>query len=285
MYLPIITSDDDNDDDDGDSNIQRFLLNKGNERIAETLAEGDAGAEPRKIAFSKETTKIFPRIKQELDFSEADKDEFKDEFKDDYDFLDKYDKKTTDADFDMDMDLDFFVGGDKNRKKLFDNAVSYVGELNNSNKMFIEYLSSNYGAYVLSKNKLKIHLESGHFFHGNNITNENIYDFLLKQQDETKKELLIEIPIGNDFEVYVRELLTNVKDDDYDIQTNSTANFLFYNFNTFRLGRRLNPLTIRHSQTVTNEKAISILQTHNWQYFVDQLLHIANGDIKFDDFD
>ena len=278
--------DDNDDDDDGDSNIQRFLLNKGNERIAEALAESDAGVEPRKIAFSKEITKVFPRIKQEeLDFGEADKDEFKDEFKDDYDFLDKYDKKTTDADFDMDMDLDFFVGGDKNRKKLVDNAVSYVGELNNSNKMFIEYLSSNYGAHVLSKNKLKIHLESGQFFHDNNITNESIYDFFLKQQDETKKELLIEVPIGNDFEVYVRELLTNVKDDDYDIHTNSTAKFLFYNFNTFRLANRLNPLIIRHSQTVTNEKAISILQSHNWQYFVDQLLHIANGDIKLDDFD
>ena len=278
--------DDDNNDDDGDNNIQRFLLNQGNERIAEPLAESDAGVEPRKIAFSKEITKVFPRIKQEeLDFGEADKDEFKDEFKDDYDFLDKYDKKTTDADFDMDMDLDFFVGGDKNRKKLVDNAVSYVGKLNNSNKMFIEYLSSNYGAHVLSKNKLKIHLESGQFFHDNNITNESIYDFFLKQQDETKKELLIEVPIGNDFKVYVRELLTNVKDDDYDIHTNSTAKFLFYNFNTFRLANRLNPLIIRHSQTVTNEKAISILQSHNWQYFVDQLLHIANGDIKLDDFD
>ena len=102
--------DDNDDDDDGDSNIQRFLLNKGNERIAEALAVGDAGAEPRKIAFSKEITKIFPKIKQEeLDFGEADKDEFKDEFKDDYDFLDKYDKKTTDADFDMDMDLDLTI--------------------------------------------------------------------------------------------------------------------------------------------------------------------------------
>ena len=59
------------------------------------------------------------------------------------------------------MDFGFFVGGDKNRKKLVVNAVSYVGELNNSNKMFIEYLSSNYGAHILSKNKLKIHLESG----------------------------------------------------------------------------------------------------------------------------
>ena len=86
--------DDDNNDDDGDNNIQRFLLNKGNEIIAEALAESDAGVEPHKIAFSKEITQVFPRIKQEgLDFGEADKDEFKDEFKDDYDFLDKYDKK------------------------------------------------------------------------------------------------------------------------------------------------------------------------------------------------
>ena len=236
--------DDDDDDDDSDNKTQRFLLNKDNERIAEALAESDAGVEPRKIAFSKEITKVFPRIKErikeeELDFGEADKDEFKDD-KDDYDLLDKYDKKTTDADFDIDMDLDFFVGGDKNRKKLVVNAVSYVGELNNSNKMFIEYLSSNYGAHILSKNKLKIHLESGQFFHDNNITNESIYDFFLKQQDETKKELLIEVPIDNDFEVYVRELLTNVKDDDYDIHTNSTAKFLFYNFNTFRLANRLN---------------------------------------------
>ena len=285
--------DDDDDDDDNDdnandrgNNIKRFLLDRGNERIAEALAESDAGVEPRKIAFSKEITKIFPKIKQEeLDFGEADRDEFKDESEDNYAFLDKYEKKTTDEDIDMEADLDFFVGGDKNRKKLIDNAISYVGELNNSNKMFLEYLSSNYGAHVLSKNKLKTHLESGQFFHDNNITNESIYDFLLKQQDETKKELLIEVPIGNNFEEYVRELLTNVKDDNYDIHTNSTAKFLFYNFNTFRLARRLNPLTIRHSQIVTNEKAISILQSHNWQYFVDQLLHIANGDIKLDDFD
>ena len=162
----------------------------------------------------------------------------------------------------------------------------HVGQLNESNKLFIEYLSSNFGSYVLSKNKLKIHLESGQFFHDNNIKNQSIYDFFVKQQDQTKKELLIEVPVGNDFEVYVCKLLANVVDGDYDIHTNSTSKFLFYNFNTFRLNNRLNPLTIRHSQTVTNEKAISISRkTHNWQYFVDQLLHIANGEIRLDDFD
>ena len=258
-------NDDDDDDDNKLNNIQKFLLNQPNERIAEAIAEGDAGAEPRKIAFSKEITKVFPKIKEEikeeeLDFGEADKDEFKDDYND----FDDYDKKTTDTDTDFEIDLDFFAGGDKNKKKLIDNAILHVGQLNDSNKLFIEYLSSNFGSYILSKNKLKIHLESGQFFHDNNITNESIYDFFIKQQDQTKKELLIEVPVGSDFEVYVRELLVNVVDDDYDVHTNSTSKFLFYNFNTFRLNQRLNPFSIRHSQTVTNEKAISILQSHNW---------------------
>ena len=165
------------------------------------------------------------------------------------------------------------------------NAVFNIGQLNGSNKMFLESLSSGFGRNILLKNKLKIHLESGQFFHNNIITNESIYDFLSKQQDETKKELLIEVPSRDDFEVYVRELLTNVKDDEYDLHTNSTAKFLFYYFNTYRSINRLNPLIIRHSQIVTNQEAISILQTNNWQYFVEQLLHIANEEINLDDFD
>ena len=96
----------------------------------------------------------------------------------------------------------------------------------------------------MSKNKIKIHLESGQIFHDNNITNESFYDFLNNQQDLNKKELEINIPIGNDFSVYVREILTDVVDDDYDLQTNPTSKFLFYNFNTFRQIERLPPLTI-----------------------------------------
>ena len=293
--------DDDDDDDDDDDNvdndnskIQKFLLEKGNERIGEALAESSTKIEPRKIAVSKAITKIFPKIREEeLDFGEADKDDFED--KEDVDFLDKTDKyefpiettktKTKTADLEQDFDFDFYVGEDKNSKKLMVNAVSYIGQLNESNKMFLEFLSSDFGRSILLKNKLKIHLESGQFFHNNIITNESIYDFLLKQQDETKKELLIEVPSGDDFEVYVRELLTNVKDDEYDLHTNSTVKFLFYYFNTYRSINRLNPLIIRHSQIITNQEAISILQTNNWQYFVKQLLHIANGEINLDDFD
>ena len=296
--------DDDDDKNDGgnaadsDKKIKKFLLDRGNERIAEGLQQtSDGKVKTGKIAFSKEMTKMFPKIReQELDYGEADVDEFKDEG--DLDFLDKTDKydfpmqeeefkkdRAEARDETFDMDLDFYAGGDKNSKKLMANAVSYIGQLNRSNQLFLEYLSSDFGAFVLNKNKLKIHLESGQFFHNDVITNESIYDFLLKQQDETKKELQVEVLVGNDFEVYVNELLANVQDNDYDLHTNSTAKFLFYNFNTFRLARRLNPLTVRHSEVVTNEQAISILQSHNWQYMVEQLLHVANGRVNIDEFD
>ena len=320
--LPPPPPDDDDDNDGGgagaENKIQKFLLQKGNERVAEALAEtttSGLAAQPHPIAVSKAMTKLFPKIKeQELDFGEADKDDFPDtedlDFadKEDLDFLDKPDKydfpkptvRKAAADLEqvataaaaavaaaaVDVDLDFYVGGDQNSKKLIENAVSYIGgPLNNSNKMFLEYLTSGFGKRVLFKNKFKIHLQSGQFVHNNVVKNESIYDFLAKQQDETKKELLIEIPIQNDFEVYVREILSNVKDDDYDLHTNSTAKFLFYNFNMLRLINRLNPLTVRHSQIVSNEEAISILQTNNWQYFVEQLLHIANGHVDVNDFD
>ena len=311
---PLPPADDDDDDakdkNKKDSEVKKFLLDKGNERIAEGLAvTSDGSVETRRVALSKEITKLFPKVKEEeLPLGQGDVDEFKDEG--DLDFLDRTDK----YDFPMkddeeeqvrpsirkqqqqrqqqqqqqqqtlDIDLDFFAGGDKNSKKLMKTAASYIGELNPSNRVFLEYLSSNFGARLLTKNKLKIHLESGQFFHNNIITNESIYDFLLKQQDETKRELYPEVLVGNDFEFYVNELLANVQDNDYDLHTNSTSKFLLYNCNTLRLANRLKPLSIRHSQIVTNEKAISILQSNTWGYFVEQLLHFANGNISLDDF-
>ena len=314
---PFPPADDDDDDDDvakdknkKDSEVKKFLLDKGNERIAEGLAvTSDGSVETRKVALSKEITKLFPKVKEEeLPLGQGDVDEFKDEG--DLDFLDmtdKYDFPMKDDDEKeqvrpsirkqqqqrqqqqqqqqtLDIDLDFFAGGDKNSKKLMQTAASYIGELNPSNRVFLEYLSSNFGARLLTKNKLKIHLESGQFFHNNIITNESIYDFLLKQQDESKRELYPEVLVGNDFEFYVNELLSNIQDNDYDLHTNSTSKFLLYNCNTLRLANRLKPISVRHSQIVTNEKAISILQSNTWGYFVEQLLHFAAGNISLDDF-
>ena len=84
------------------------------------------------------------------------------------------------------------------------------------------------------KNKIQIHIDQGQIFHDNKITSKSLYDFLKKQEDLNKKELKINLPIGDDFNYYVMEILKNIKDGTFDLNSDSTSKFLFYNFNTFR---------------------------------------------------
>ena len=299
--------DDDNDDDDDDDNTgrrlpsfpsappsipsslsetQRFLLDGadgGNERVAEAIGlTATSTPKAKQITFSDTITKVFPKTRREISREPMF------ESIDEIDEIDDFDASSVVGglkDGNEPIDLHFFCGGEKNKQKLFENATKNIGALNDSNKKFISYLTSKYRDFVLSKNKIKIHLESGQIIHDNNITNESFYDFLNNQQDLDKKELDISIPVGNDFNIYVREILTDIVDDDYDLQTNPTSKFLFYNFNTFRQIQRLAPLTVRHSQIADDEFAIKVVQSHNWQYFIETLLHISNGEIDIEDFD
>ena len=85
--------------------------------------------------------------------------------------------------------------------------------LNDSNKVFLNYISSKYGSRVLKRNKVKIHIESGQIFINNQITGESPYDFLHAQQDLTKKILKVNVAIIDDFDYYVKEVLANITDD------------------------------------------------------------------------
>ena len=281
------------------SQTQRFLLDDtttddndvggGNERVALALAHGSSRTSTpiaKQITFSDTITKIFPKTRK---LDTISKESF---LENDNEIGDVEDESSADIssvidglkDGDLPVDLEFFCGGEKNKEKLIENATENIGVLNDSNKKFISYLTSKYGDFVLTKNKIKIHLKSGQIFHDNNLTSESFYDFLNNQQDLTKSELDIDLPVGNDFSVYVREILTDVVDNDYDLQTNPTSKFLFYNFNTFRQLQRLTPLTIRHSKVASDEFAIKIVQSHNWQYFIETLLHISNNEVDIQDF-
>ena len=267
------------------SDTQKFLLesssggssSSGNEKAAVGLMTTST---PKSVNFSQAITKVFSKTRRELlplvSIIEQDEDK-------DFDITES--STVSIADETRPINLDFFSGGEKNKDKLYENASKNVGILNESNKKFIEYLTSKFGSYLLSKNKIKIHLESGEIFHDNNLTTESLYDFLNIQQDLSKKELDITIPVSDDFTVYVREILTDVIDDDFDLQTNATSKFLFYNFNTLRQIERLPPLSVRHSQIVENEHTLKIVQSHNWQYFIETLLHISNDEMNIDSFD
>ena len=259
------------------SSIQRFLLGEdsGNERIA-MLDSSTPRATPKTVTFSETLTKVFPKTKRELIplDSIAEKDGTQD--------FDITESSIISDGKDNEINLEFFSGGE-NYQKLFENATKNVGILSESNEEFLRYISSRFGKFILNKNKMKIHLESGKIFFDDKSTSESLYDFLKVQQDIKKKELKIDIPIQNDFSVYVREILTEIVDDDYDLQTNSTSKFLFYNFNNVRVNlERKPPIKLRHSEILENEEALKAIQNHNWQYFIETLLNISNNEVEVD---
>ena len=59
--------------------------------------------------------------------------------------------------------------------------------LNRENSDFVEFLFLDIGSQVFRENMLSMHIETGNILFDNYNTNESIYDFLLRQQDETKK--------------------------------------------------------------------------------------------------
>ena len=238
--------------------IKTFLLDDGTQVLSK----------PEKITFSQTLQKTFPKIGKQISLSSIPEEE---EVKD-FDIT----ESVAVSNREEVINLEFFeLGG--NYEKLLENAVQNVGELSKSNDEFLRYISSNFGKFVLVKNKMKIHLKTGNIFIEDRSTGESLYNFLKNQEDYQKKDLIIDIPIENDFNKYVREILENVVDDDYDLQTNATSKFLFYNFNNIRTGiERKVPYPIKHSEVISNEIGLETIQNYNWQYFIEKIINISN---------
>ena len=85
----------------------------------------------------------------------------------------------------------------------------------------LDYLSSDFARAVLSKNKMKIHLEGGNIYYNNLNMRESIYNFMIVQQDETKRNIDFELDINDDFEFYLKEVISGTTDGKFEIDTNS----------------------------------------------------------------
>ena len=181
--------------------------------------------------------------------------------------------------------LKFFSGGEKEGAELLAHARNIFGLLSDENKAFLTYLTSSVlGCQLLTRNKMKIHIESHNFFIDNGSTGESLYDFLSVQEDNTKRILKVKINPNYDFEYYVREILSGITNDADDLKmNNSTSKFLFYN--TLRVTQGKKPLKLRHSQIADDEYTLEKLQNKDWQYFIVTLLEISNEDIRFSDFE
>ena len=178
------------------------------------------------------------------------------------------------------FELKFFLDDEEDKNLLIETAKQHVGELNDSNEVFSNHSSSKYGSRVLKRNKMKIHIKSGQIFINNQITGESLYDFLRAQQDLTKKILKVNVAITDDLDYYVKEVLLNIANHRYDMNSNSTSKFLFYYFNTFRQAQGKSFLEISHSVIADDDYTLENIQNKNWQYFVETLLFVASDQLS-----
>ena len=209
---------------------QRFLLCP--QKVAETIGQELTATRPQKITLSDKIKKIFPNSRRIIDtIEEEPSSSFSEDFADE-NYVQSLIKELNNGEFPF--ELKFFSGDEEDKNLLIETAKQHARVLIDSNEVFLIYLSSNYGSRVLNRNKMKIHVESRQIFINNQIMGESLYNFLRAQQDLTKKILKVNVAITNDFDYYIKEVLANITDDRYNMNSNSISKFLFYHFNTFR---------------------------------------------------
>ena len=122
-------------------------------------------------------------------------------------------------------------------------------ELNKGSKAFLNYLTSDYAREILAK----IHLDTGNIYHGNTNLEESIYDYLLAQQNETKKHFDYDINFTGEFDSYINEITNLITNDRGDLHTHSTSKFLLYYFNNLMRDINEDTYKIRHT-LISDEK-------------------------------
>ena len=183
---------------------QRFLLRL--EKVAEAIGQELTATRLQKITLSKKIKKIFPNSHKIIDTIEEEpsSSSFSEDFADETDVQLMIKELNNDE---LPFELKFFSGDEEDKNLLIETAKQHVRVLNDTNEVFLNYLSSKYSSRVLKRNKMKIHIESGQIFIDNQITGESLYDFLCTQQDLTKKILKVNVAITNDFDYYIKEVL------------------------------------------------------------------------------
>ena len=166
-------------------------------------------------------------------------------------------------------EIEFYFGGPNQNFFIMYSSLN----LNRENSDFIDFLSLDIGSQIFMENMLWIHIETGIIFCDNYNTNEPIYDFLLKQQEETKKNTIYTtLTYKDSFSNYLRCFLGDISAesvDKFDFFTNKNVKYVFNKFNHYLLFNGLNISPVRHSKNGENEIIMKEVQNRDWQYLVE----------------
>ena len=168
--------------------------------------------------------------------------------------------------------LDFFYGG---QNENFTHAVNFLS-LSNDNREFIAFLISDAGQNIMTNNSLSIHIESGNIFYQNFNTNENFYNFLLAQQDETKAIVPKKISYHNSLEIYSQNFIPSFSIDDVEkfyLYPNKTSKYLFYKSNDQIDASEEKRQIIQHTAKVKDKVGMKNLEERDRQFLVEKIIH------------
>ena len=104
----------------------------------------------------------------------------------------------------MPSELEFYFGVFNPN---FFKACAALG-LTDDNSNFVDILASDIGSKILGENMLSIHIETGNIFFDGCNTNKSIYDFLIRQQDETKKIIHVTLTYKDSFSNYIFKIFS-----------------------------------------------------------------------------
>ena len=102
-------------------------------------------------------------------------------------------------------------------------------------------------------------------YYNNVNTNESIYDFILEQQDTSRKLVDSNFSFGGDFQCYIKEYLAGINAHD-----DENSKHLFYRYNGFLISKNIKPIKIRH--TKTSEELVEIQDIYIYIYIYKKTL-------------
>ena len=98
------------------------------------------------------------------------------------------------------------------------------------------FLLSDFGREVMTSNRLSIHISNGDIYYDNHNTGDNIYTFIIDQQNEDTAYIPKKFAYRNTFEKYINGFLPPFSIDDvekYELYTNKNSKYLFYRYNNY----------------------------------------------------
>ena len=166
----------------------------------------------------------------------------------------------------------FFYRGDS--QQLVD-ALEFIG-LSTINREFATFLLSDHGRQTMTQNKLSIHVESGDIFYNNHNTAENLYSFLLSQQNDEAAYFPKKFSYNNSFEKYISSFLPNFSIDDqekFDLLAFKNSKYLFYRINDFVKAYGNPRYKLIHTRKISDSVGLKKVEDKNKQFLIEKIIH------------